>query len=122
MVLSVGIDIRLPCSSPGAVRGLQPLNTNPLNLNMNPLLLDQVAWSSSGELRGQYSDARALHASGAINNTGIPNNFTQALRRHYYGAVSYIDYQVGRVLTALSDNGQRDNTVVALWGDHGYQV
>jgi membrane-anchored protein YejM (alkaline phosphatase superfamily) len=73
----------------------------------------QVAWSSSGELREQYSDARALGASGKINTT-LPANFTTSLRRHYYGAVSYIDFQVGKVLSALKANGQEGNTITAL--------
>ena len=83
-----------------------------------PADMPNVAWSNSGELRGQYSDARALHSTGAINST-LPPAFTTELRRHYYGAVSYLDYQVGRVLDALNATGQQDNTVRVLWGDHG---
>ena len=79
-----------------------------------------VAWSNSGELN-QYSDVRAMHASGAINATR-PTNWTRELRRHYYGAVSYLDHNVGRVLGALKDNGQEEDAIVAFWGDHGYQL
>jgi hypothetical protein len=71
-----------------------------------------VAWSNSGELN-QYSDVRATHASGAINVTR-PTNWTRELRRHYYGAVSYLDHNVGRVLSALKDNGQ-DDAIIAFW-------
>ena len=85
-----------------------------------PRNMPPVAWSSSGELR-QYSDARSLPWHGVLNTT-TPDNFTRALRRHYYGAVSFIDHQIGRVLAALMGNGQQDGTVVALWGDHGYQL
>ena len=49
-----------------------------------PYKMPPVAWSHSGELLGQYSDARALHASGAINST-LPVNYTKGLRQHYYG-------------------------------------
>ena len=79
-----------------------------------------VAWSSSTELK-QYSDARALAWHGAVN-TSTPANFTRALRRHYYGAVSFVDHQIGRVLDALKSNGLQDSTVVVLWGDHGYHL
>ena len=82
--------------------------------------MPSVAWSHSGELN-QYSDVRAIGASGAINGSR-PANWTTELRRHYYGAVSYLDHNVGRVLTALKHNDQEDNAVVAFWGDHGYQV
>eukprot|EP00040_Diaphanoeca_grandis_P010578 m.54202 g.54202 ORF g.54202 m.54202 type:complete len:714 (+) comp21876_c0_seq1:230-2371(+) len=100
------------------------LYPDPVDLPDNqfaPHGMPEVAWSHSSELLGQYADARALDATGAINTT-LPPTFTRNLRRHYYGAVSYIDYQMGRVLTALKDNNQQHNTIVALWGDHGYQL
>jgi membrane-anchored protein YejM (alkaline phosphatase superfamily) len=57
-----------------------------------------------------------MHASGAINATR-PANWTRELRRHYYGAVSYLDHNLGRVLTALKENGQEEDAIVAFWGD-----
>lgn len=80
-----------------------------------PVDMPQVAWSASGELN-QYSDVRAMHASGAINHTR-PAAWVREFRRHYYAAVSYLDHNVGRVLTALEENSQKDDTVVAFWGD-----
>ena len=40
-------------------------------------------------------------------------------RHAYYGAVSYIDDQVGALLEALRTSGQADNTVVVFLADHG---
>jgi arylsulfatase A-like enzyme len=40
----------------------------------------------------------------------------------YLAATSYIDAQVGRLLQALDDTGLAKNTVVILWGDHGYYM
>ncbi len=40
----------------------------------------------------------------------------------YYAAVSYTDAQVGKLLDALETNGLRENTIVVLWGDHGWYV
>ena len=40
----------------------------------------------------------------------------------YYACVSYVDAQVGRLLTELDRLGLRSNTVVIFWGDHGYQL
>jgi len=44
------------------------------------------------------------------------------LRRGYYAATSYTDAQIGRVIGELDRLGLRDNTVIVLWGDHGWQL
>ena len=44
---------------------------------------------------------------------------TRAARRAYYGAVSYVDDQIGTLLTALSEARLADNTIVVLLADHG---
>jgi arylsulfatase A-like enzyme len=36
--------------------------------------------------------------------------------------MSYADAQIGRVLTELDRAGLRNNTIVILWGDHGYHL
>jgi iduronate 2-sulfatase len=40
----------------------------------------------------------------------------------YLACASYVDAQVGLVLDALDKSGQRDNTIVILWGDHGWHL
>ena len=40
----------------------------------------------------------------------------------YYACVSYVDAQVGRLLKGLEENGLADNTIVILWGDHGWHL
>jgi iduronate 2-sulfatase len=44
------------------------------------------------------------------------------LKHAYYACVSYMDAQVGRVLNRLDELGLRENTIVVLWGDHGWQL
>ncbi len=39
--------------------------------------------------------------------------------RRYWGFVSYIDQQIGRVLRALDYSQERDNTIVVFCSDHG---
>ena len=42
--------------------------------------------------------------------------------RAYYASVSYMDWQVGRVLASLDKLGLREKTVVVFWGDHGWHL
>ena len=48
--------------------------------------------------------------------------FSEEVRRHYAACVTYADAQVGRVLERLEKLGKRDNTVVVVWGDHGWHL
>jgi len=48
--------------------------------------------------------------------------FADAVRRHYAACVSYADAQVGRLLQTLKRSGQADNTIIVLWGDHGWHL
>ena len=43
-------------------------------------------------------------------------------RLAYLACVRYVDRQVGRVLDALDELGLAENTVVVLWGDHGWYL
>ena len=52
----------------------------------------------------------------------MPDDDARKLIHGYYACVSYMDAQVGRVLAELDRLGLRDNTVVILWGDHGWKL
>ncbi len=52
----------------------------------------------------------------------IPDDLARELKHGYYAAISYMDAQVGRVLAELDQLGLRDNTIVILWGDHGWKL
>jgi choline-sulfatase len=49
-------------------------------------------------------------------------NQWENLCRSYLACTSFVDSQVGRVLQALDESGKRDNTIVVLWGDHGWHL
>jgi arylsulfatase A-like enzyme len=49
-------------------------------------------------------------------------NEWHALVRAYLASVSFADAMVGRVLAALGETGQTQNTVIVLWSDHGWHL
>jgi len=71
------------------------------------------AATNSGELRS-YSD---MPKQGAVNEAT-----TRHLIHGYYAATSYTDAQIGKLLDALNRLELADNTIVALWGDHGWHL
>ncbi len=71
----------------------------------------------------------ALHTSGELRSyAGIPakgavdRETARKLIHGYYACVSFTDANVGRLLDALQRTGLADNTIVVLWGDHGWQL
>lgn len=75
--------------------------------------MPKLALHSFGELRKYH----AIQAEGLLNEDQSRN-----MIHGYYACVSYIDAQVGKLLKALDDNELAENTIVVLWGDHGWKL
>jgi len=60
--------------------------------------------------------------SGDTSNYQITAEREKILKHGYCAAVSYTDAQVGKVLTELKRLGLDKNTIVVLWGDHGWHL
>ena len=61
---------------------------------------------------------RLRHVCGLDLESVTPEQI-RAARRAYYGAVSFVDDQVGSLLGALAEARLADDTIVILLGDHG---
>lgn len=72
-----------------------------------------LAYTTWGELRS-YSD---IPAKGNLDEEKQIQ-----LIRAYYSCVSYVDAQIGKVLQSLKSLGMADNTIIILWGDHGWHL
>jgi iduronate 2-sulfatase len=64
----------------------------------------------------------ALRAYANIPTGHLPDDLARKLKHGYYAAISYMDAQLGKVLDELDRLGLRDNTIVVLWGDHGWKL
>ena len=58
----------------------------------------------------------------AIDRSRFACRKAKELRRAYWASLSYTDSNIGRVLTALDASPFAQDTVIALWGDHGYAL
>lgn len=79
-----------------------------------------VAYQPSAELVNQYTGTQ-----GEKFQTGYDLKADSVQRRlihGYYASVSYMDAQIGLLLDALKANGLDKNTIVVLWGDHGWHL
>lgn len=52
----------------------------------------------------------------------LPDDLQRELIHGYMACVSYVDAQVGLLLNALDEAGVADDTIVVLWGDHGWHL
>jgi iduronate 2-sulfatase len=52
----------------------------------------------------------------------IPDDEARRLRHAYYACVTFVDAQVGRLLSELDRLGLADRTLVVFWSDHGYHL
>ena len=57
-----------------------------------------------------------------ISKSIIDEDKIKELRHGYYACVSYVDAQIGKILNALEAKGELDNTIILLWGDHGFKL
>lgn len=85
-----------------------PLASNPFP----PVDAPDYAVLPGGELRAYHG----------IPEHHIDNDLARKLRHGYYAAISYMDAQLGKVLDELDRLNLRTNTIVVLWGDHGWKL
>jgi len=77
-----------------------------------------MAINNLRELRG-YTDFKNIPKP---HEGRVSENEARLLKHGYLASVSYIDTQVGRLLDQLDKLGIRNNTIIVLWGDHGWKL
>ena len=113
--LAVGfLKPHLPFNAPSKYWDLYDSTTISLPLNyQQPESTPSRAFHNSGELR----------AYGGVPEKGpVSAGMANKLIHGYYACVSYTDAQIGKILNELEALGLAENTIVVLWGDHGWNL
>jgi len=111
--LAVGIiDPHLPFGAPA--KYLEPYN----DIELPPIAHPQkptgkTTWHGSGEFM-KYNRWK--------RNPNTDAEFAIECRKHYAACVTYADALIGRIIAQLDASGKRDDTIVVLWGDHGWHL
>ncbi len=73
------------------------------------------------EARFNYGELRA-YSNIPNDREPLDDETSRWLKHGYYACVSYTDALIGNVLNALEETGLAENTIVILWGDHGFSL
>jgi arylsulfatase A-like enzyme len=93
---------------------------------------DEIPLSPNSYLPEGVSNS-SLHRSGEFNgykqgeekaDIGKPfsREYERKVRHAYFACISYIDAQIGKIIDALEESGAAENTVIVIWGDHGWHL
>lgn len=88
--------------------------TLPSNYTFFPKDAPSSANSEWGELRNMYDD---IPSEGPVSDA-----MALKLIHGYLACVSYTDDMIGKLLDELESLEMLDNTIIILWGDHGFQL
>lgn len=69
-----------------------------------------------------YGELRAYDDIPIDVQQDVPDSMQLLLRHGYHACVSHIDDLFGQLMAKLQDCGLADNTIVVVWGDHGWQL
>ncbi|MGC9347399.1 MAG: sulfatase [Anaerolineae bacterium] len=86
-----------------------PLAPNPFE----PEGVTEFSLTDFGELRGYF---------GIPKEGDIPDDLARNLIHGYAACVTYMDAQLGKVIDELDRLGVREDTIIILWGDHGWKL
>jgi len=92
-----------------------------LPLAPNPFLPEQapvMSINSMYELRGYNGFSNLKHPAKNV----MAEDTARILKQGYYASVSYVDALFGNIIQHLKDLDIYDNTIIIVWGDHGWKL
>ncbi len=108
----------LPFNAPKKYWDLYDRNDIPLSPNpFKPKHVHDASLQNSGEFNSYRAGEERASLDGPVSD-----EYARTLRHAYVACISYIDAQVGKLLDKLEEMGMADNTIVVIWGDHGWHL
>lgn len=74
-------------------------------------------WAVKAGATGEISAYKPVPEKGEIGD-----DLARQLIHGYYASTSYVDAQIGKVISAIDQLGLAENTIIVLWGDHGFHL
>ncbi len=108
----------LPFNAPQKYWDLYDRDSLPISDNPNiPENINLKSLHESGEFN-QY----ALGEEKASLSKSVSEAYARKLKHAYLASISYIDAQTGKLMQELKTSGLDKNTIVVIWGDHGWHL
>jgi len=81
-----------------------------------------LAYHSSGELRSYKDPGNIEYTISDEKLLSIDADTQKELIHGYYACVSFVDTQIGKIMAKLKQKGLDKNTIIVVWGDHGWHL
>ncbi|RXP44529.1 hypothetical protein EC396_17380 [Lutibacter sp. HS1-25] len=80
-----------------------------------------LAYHNSGELCS-YKDPSIEYIINKEDLLALDDDVQRTLIHGYYACTSFVDVQVGKIIEKLKEKGLDKNTIIVVWGDHGWHL
>jgi len=108
----------LPFNAPKKYWDLYNRDSLPISDNPNiPENINLKSLHESGEFN-QY----ALGEEKASLSKSVSDEYARKLKHAYLASISYADAQIGKLIQELKASGLDKNTIIVIWGDHGWHL
>ncbi len=108
----------LPFNAPKKYWDLYDRSTIPIA--SDPFIPKNVHPKSLGKM-GEFYNYKLSDEKPTLDQP-VSDNYARKLIHGYYASISYVDHLVGQLLSELKSLELDKNTMIVLWGDHGWHL
>ena len=89
----------------------------------DPKTIPQADWGVAPDSPSYHPSFELMQQYGHHPEDGLENEeYRRKLKHGYAACVSFVDAQIGRILDEVKSLGLDKNTIIVLWGDHGWHL